>query len=361
VLDLPRWTTKTLLGLGTKIFGHKDLNQPFSLGRLAHSARRVLVIPPAGLAEMLHVYPAITLLRKALPDSRIICLVQGGQDEVLRNQVPVDDMIEFPEFGGARALWEYRPFVSEVRDRMIEAAFYFDFRYDLYRVLLPFACGARSRMVLQGEIGFPLFNVEIVPGEESTYFRERNLSLVKFLTRSDETPGEWGLPEKERNIAREIVKFRKPNPSDLLIGVDLSHTKSGERPPFDVMIRLAKSFEALKPSRIALLSDPDPAIKEDEIRRLGTYDWLDIPRKSFRDTLGILSQCNLLICGNTNLFHFAVAMGIPAFALFSDQEDRRWVPTGGAVQLVEQVEWSATPPAKLAMKMRDFACAPSRN
>ena len=44
-------------------------------------------------------------------------------------------------------------------------------------------------------------------------------------------------------IAREIVKFRKPNPSDLLIGVDLSHTKSGEKPPFDVMIRLAKSFE----------------------------------------------------------------------------------------------------------------------
>lgn len=357
---MPRWTTKTLMGLGTRFFGRKNLDQPFSLGRLAHSARRVLVIPPAGLAEMLHVYPAITLLRKALPDSRIICLVQDGQDEVLRNQVSVDDMIEFPEFTGASGLWEYRPFVAEVRDRMIEAAFYFDFRYDLYRVLLPLACGARSRLVLQGEIGYPLFNVEVVPGGESTYFRERNLSLVKFLIRSGESPSEWDLPEKERNIAREIVKFRKPNANDLLIGVDLSFTKSGEKPPFDITIRLAKSFEALKPSRIALLSDPAPAIKEDEIRRLGTYDWLDIPRKSFRDTLGILSQCDLLICGNTNLLHFAIAMGIPAFALFTDQEDRRWIPTIGAFQLVEEGEWSTTAPAKLAMKMRDFACAPSR-
>lgn len=358
---MPRWTTKKLVGLATKFFGRKNLNQPFSLGRLAHSARRVLVIPPAGLAEMLHVYPAITLLKKALPDSRIICLVQHGQDEVLRNQVSVDDMIDLPEFTGARALWEYRPFISEMKDRMIEAAFYFDFRYDLYRVLLPFLCEARSRLILQGEIGYPLFNVEIVPGADSSYFMERNLSLVKFLTRSGETWDQWKLPEKERNIAREIVKFRKPDSNELLVGVDLSYTKSGEKPPFDTTIRLAKSFEALKPSRIALLSDPDPAIKEDEIRRLGTYDWLDIPRKSFRDTLGILSQCNLLISGNSNLLHFATAMGIPSFALFTDEEDRRWIPTGGAFQLVEQAVWSATPPAKLAMQMRDFACAPSRS
>ena len=358
---MPRWTTKKLMGLATKFFGRKNLNQPFSLGRLAHGARRVLVIPPAGLAEMLHVYPALTLLLKALPDSRIICLVQSGQDEVLRSQVSVDDMIDFPEFTGARAIWEYRPFVSEMRDRMIEAAFYFDFRYDLYRVLLPYLCGARSRLILQGEIGYPLFNVEVVPSADSSYFLKRNLSLVKFLTRSSDAWSEWNLPEKERKIAREIVKFRKPDSSELLVGVDLSYTKSGEKPPFDTAIRLARSLEALKKSRIALLSDPTPAIKEDEIRRLGTYDWLDIPRKSFRDTLGILSQCNLLISGNTNLLHFATAMGIPSFALFTDEEDRRWIPTGGNFELVEQAVWSTTAPAKLAMKMRDFACAPSRS
>jgi ADP-heptose:LPS heptosyltransferase len=270
-------------------------------------------------------------------------------------------MIDFPEFTGARAIWEYRPFVSEMRDRMIEAAFYFDFRYDLYRVLLPYLCGARSRLILQGEIGYPLFNVEVVPSADSSYFLKRNLSLVKFLTRSSDAWSEWNLPEKERKIAREIVKFRKPDSSELLVGVDLSYTKSGEKPPFDTAIRLARSLEALKKSRIALLSDPTPAIKEDEIRRLGTYDWLDIPRKSFRDTLGILSQCNLLISGNTNLLHFATAMGIPSFALFTDEEDRRWIPTGGNFELVEQAVWSTTAPAKLAMKMRDFACAPSRS
>ncbi len=357
---MPTWSTRTLVGITSKLFGSKNLNQPFSLARLAQSARRVLVIPPCGLAEMLLLYPALTLLRSALPESRIIGLVEGGQPDVFRNLNAIDDLVDFPRFSGARGLLGYRAFVAEIRERMPEAVFYFDFRYDFYRVVLPLLSRARLRFKLQGEIGYPLFNVEVVPSRDATYFREQNMSLVKFLTPDGVEWQNWSLPENEVKIARAIVKFRNPNASDLLIGVDLSATKTGERSPFDVAIRLARSFAALKPCRIALLSDPQPAVKDDEIRRMGPYDWLDIPRKSFRDTLGILSQCDLLISGNTNLFHFAVAMGIPSFVLFSDSDDRRWIPGEGVFEVVEEQAWTSTPPAKLAMKMRDFVCIPSR-
>jgi ADP-heptose:LPS heptosyltransferase len=360
VFSLPGWTTKALAGMASRLFGSKNLNQPFSLGRLALSARRVLVIPPSGLAEMLLLYPALTLLRAALPESRIICLVDDGQGEVLRGDRVVDDLVELPQLSGVRGLWQFRAFVAEMRDRMVEAVFYFDFRHDLYRILLPILSGARLRLTLQGEIGYPLFNVEVVPSQDSSYFRDLNLCLVRFLSQRQNQWRSWQLPEKEVKIAREIVRFRKPNQTDLLVGVDLSYTKSGDRPPFEVAIRLAKSFEALRPSRIALLSDPAPAITDEEIRRLGTSDWLDIPRKSFRDTLGILSQCDLLVTGNGNLMHFAVAMGVPAFILLSEQDDRRWVPTSGEFRVVQEEIWSSTPPAKLAMQMRDFVCASSR-
>jgi len=357
---LPGWSTKTLAGIASKFYGGKEMNQPFSLGRVAQSARRVLAVPGAGLAEMLVAYPAMSLLRTALPDSRIICLVDDGQAELLRDNDVVDDTIVFPEFKGASGVFKFRPFVSEIRERMFEAVFYFDFRYEFYRVLLPAVSGARLRVKLKDEIGYPLFNVEVIPRPDSTYFKDRNLCLVKFLAPDANKWRDWKIPEKESKIAREIVKFRKPKSGDLLIGVDLSYTKKGNKPPFDTQIRLARSFQALKPSRIALLSDPRPAVKDEEIRRLGNYDWLDIPRKNFRDTLGILSQCDLLITGNCNLLHFALAMEIPSFILFSRGEDRRWLPTQGIFQVVEEEVWAATPPAKLAMQMRDFACAPSR-
>jgi ADP-heptose:LPS heptosyltransferase len=167
-------------------------------------------------------------------------------------------------------------------------------------------------------------------------------------------PDFWELPGKEIEIAREIIKFRKPDPNEILVGVDLGMTKAAGPPPFDTMVRLARSFSALRPCRIALLSDPEPGIKDDEIARFGDYEWLDIPRKSFRDTLGILSQCDLFITANTTLFHFSVAMGVPTFALFSDKDDLRWIPGAANFDLIDEEKWSQTPPAKLAMQMRDF-------
>ena len=349
-----------MLSVASKLFARRNIDQPFSLSELRESARRVLTIAPVGLAEMLLLYPALSLLRKALPSSRLICIVEGNQADLLRGEALVDDFVQFPELKGTRGVMTYRSLVADIRDRAVEAAFYFDFRYDFYRQFLPLLAGARLRAKLRGDAGYPLFNVEVVPKDETAYFLDLNLSLVRFLTSYDVEPDFWSLPEKEIEIAREIIRFRKPDPNQLLVGVDLSSTKSGEAPPFDVAVRLARSFSALKPSRIALLSDPDPAVKDDEIKRFGDYEWLDIPRKSFRDTLGILSQCDLFITANTTLFHFAVAMGVPTFALFAEKEDLRWIPGTGNFDIIDEEKWSEMPPAKLAMQMRDFVLSVAR-
>jgi len=351
---LPQWPTRGMLSVASKLFARRNIDQPFSLSDLRENARRVLTIAPAGLAEMLLLYPALSLLRKALPSSRLICIVEGNQADLLRGEALVDDFVQFPEFSGTRGIMTYRSFVADIRDRAVEAAFYFDFRYDFYRQFLPLLAGVRLRAKLRGDAGYPLFNVEVVPKDENAYFLDLNLALVRFLTTYGDEPDYWSLPEKEVEIAREIIRFRKPNTNEMLVGVDLSSTRTGDAPPFDVEVRLARSFSALKPSRIALLSDPDPGIKEDEISRFGDYEWLDIPRKSFRDTLGILSQCDLFITANTSLFHFAVAMGVPTFALFSAKDDLRWIPGTGNFELIDEEKWSQTPPAKLAMQMRDF-------
>jgi hypothetical protein len=42
----------------------------------------------------------------------------------------------------------------------------------------------------------------------------------------------------------------------------------------------------------------------------------------------LVAQCDLFIAGNTDLLHFAVAMGVPTVALFSDEEDPAFRPTG---------------------------------
>lgn len=351
---MPGWTTKALLKIAAKILGNEHTNEPFSLARIGQSARRVLIVPAKGLAEILLTYPALSLLRKSLPESRIVCLVEGAQAEVLRNFGIVDEFVELPRFAGARGLFTYKAFVKTIRERMAEAAFCFDFRQDFHRIMLPMLSGARLRFKLKDEIGYPLFNVEVIPSHGTSYLRDLNISLVRFLADKGMRYDQWHLPEKEVRIAREIIRLRKPDPSDLLVALDLSYTKSGDRPPFEVEVRLARSFAALRPAKIILLGDPEPAISEEEIRELGPYDWLRIPQKTFRDTLGILSQCDLFISANTNLFHFAICMNVPVYGLFSNKDEVIWIPPDGCFELIDEKTWQSMPPARLAMRMRDF-------
>ena len=123
------------------------IGQPFSFSRLLAGARRVLVIPPAGLAEMLHVYPALTLLRQALPHSRIIAVMEHEQVELLRDGNPVDDIIEFPQGGGFKGLRSYRKLILEIKERMAEAAFHFDFRSEFHRLFLPLLAGVNLSLI----------------------------------------------------------------------------------------------------------------------------------------------------------------------------------------------------------------------
>ncbi len=352
--ELNEFLSQLLIRSASAIFRLRRQGDRFSLARIAQSARRVLVIPPSGLAEVMLTYPAISILRKALPESKIACLIEREQMDVLRGFADIDEYIELPDLSGMKAMGNYRALIADVKEKMIEAVFFFDFRWDFYRMVLPILCDAKVRIHLRNTVGYPLFNVEVVPKSEASYLSDRNLCLVSFLAGEDKKPEQWRLPENEQRIAREIAGLRRTIPSEMLVAVDLSYTKSGEKSPYEIALKLAKSYSALVSSKIVLLSDPKPCITPEETQRIGSFEWFQVRGKNFRDTLGMLSQCDLLISANTNLFHFGVAMGIPTFGLFSSKDGSIWIPKKGRFEIVDQEVWMNTPPAQLAMRMRDF-------
>ena len=46
----------------------------------------------------------------------------------------------------------------------------------------------------------------------------------------------------------------------------------------------------------------------------------------WRERLALLSRCDLLVAGNTEFFHAAVAAGVPSLGLFSAADSSRWEP-----------------------------------
>lgn len=346
--------SELLVRLAAGIFRIKIRGERFSLAKITQSARRVLVIPPSGLAEIMLIYPAMTVLRKALPDSKIVCLLEREQVEVLRNLSGIDEYIDLPDLSGISGIRNYMSLIADVKEKMIEAVFFFDFRRDFYRMVLPLLCKAKVRVHLKNDIGYPLFNVEVIPRNEETYLTDLSLCLVSFLGGNDKKPEPWRLSESEQRIAREIVRLRKSSSNELLVAVDLSYTKSGEKPPYEIALKLVRAYSALVASKIVLLSDTRPGVTVEETQKIGSFEWFQIKGKNFRDTLGMLSQCDLLISANTNLFHFAITMGTPTFGLFSRKDGPVWIPKQGRFEIVQEQVWMNMPPAELAMRMRDF-------
>jgi len=66
--------------------------------------------------------------------------------------------------------------------------------------------------------------------------------------------------------------------------------------------------------------------------------------------VALLSQCDLFLAGNTNLFHFASALRVPTIGLFTKLDRSGWIPEG-----VPNVRiFQGTRGEKLSLK--DFFC-----
>jgi hypothetical protein len=83
-----------------------------------------------------------------------------------------------------------------------------------------------------------------------------------------------------------------------------------------------------------------PLGRPEENERLSSLEVLltNVPSGLSRETLLevvlLLSQCDLLVAGNTDTFHFAVAMGVPAIGLFHESDPDCWRPRDRALTRV---------------------------
>jgi hypothetical protein len=76
---------------------------------------------------------------------------------------------------------------------------------------------------------------------------------------------------------------------------------------------------------IVLSIDPDDASVH-EFKRYLKSSCLHVALRGMRDVFSFACCCDLLLSGNTELFHFAVALKVPMLGLLAADEEERWVP-----------------------------------
>ncbi len=302
--------------------------------------RSFLVIEPWGIGDVVLSTALLQALRTNFPGARITILAKEFARELLEYSGLVDDVIafDFPwtAFSGKLAPGKYAPkqFQSLIR-RLREHDFdvSFDARRDIRSNVLTYFAGARRRIGYDFGGGSHFLTDVLPSGAQDEHKVSDWLALLSPLgvPRSEYVPS-LKLTEGEKANARRRIR---------LLGLSTEKPLMGIHPGASQLVR------RWNPDRFAAVIDAlaaDPALQvvvfeEREGDSANISPQRPVPRiqGTLRGFMGLVSQCDILLCADSGPMHIANALGVPVTALFGPQR-REWYGPRGALDNVVQID-----------------------
>jgi ADP-heptose:LPS heptosyltransferase len=312
-------------------FYRKGAESSFTVPGFLSEESRLLCIDPGDLSDVLFHIPLLTAIRRRYPGTKMdFLLPEKHAPLVVPSGLARQCMLYKP---GQLNPW--RPSYNSLL-RKLGAG-----RYDVALVmsttpqpqleLAALASGAALRYGPSHEDAWPAVNFELRIPESAGYMGDRLRHAAPFLGFSpDDMKTRWPLPmDKVRQKAQQ-VHFHKPNPDQMLIGVDPGPGKSGHAFALENMQFLVRQLTSQLVCKVITLGDPEQKERLTRFESMLSGVPLGLERETLLEMILLLVQCDLFVSGNTDFFHFAVAQGVPAVGLFSKSDAARWVPADRA-------------------------------
>ncbi len=310
-----------------RTLGLAPLDREFKLSGDLADMSRVLFVGSGQLSDIIFHLPLLARIHEQWPELELQVLVDERWAEFLRREEMLSGLLVYRgDQLRARSSSYYR-LLKEVRDRNFDAVFLMGEEADGPRDLVAYASQAPLRVgVYQPERdsmlncmlrwqGQDRYKMEM-PGEFSRLF---GLSYDPWGWRFEARP-------EEQRAADQMIHFRKPISDQLLIAVDPGVGKGQGRVAADSLAYLVNHISEHLRAKVLFLHLPGAESEAAELTRLLRGEILDMPRQGLRESLALLTRCNLFLSGNTELFHVAVAAGVPALGLFIESDGKRWEP-----------------------------------
>lgn len=309
-------------------FLRKGQQEAFSVPGELGAESRVLCIDAGDLSDTLFHMPLLTAFKRRHPDAELDFLVPEPHLDLVVRTGLVRECLVYKS--GQLSPWRpaYGSLLKRLGTGQYDVAVVMSFVPKPRLEMGALASGARMRMGPSHAGGWPAVNFEVrTRSDTGGYLGDRMALAAPFLGFDPaELRSRWPLPDEAVRRAAQQVHFHKPNPEEMLIGVDPGRTKGGQVFATENLLFLMRQLQSQFVCKVLPLGLPEDA---DHLNRFET-GLSDVPiglqRDTLLDVLVLLSQCDLFLAGNTDLFHFAVAMEVPTVGLFSASEAAYYVP-----------------------------------
>jgi heptosyltransferase II len=310
-----------------RTLGLAPLDREFKLRGDLSDMERILFVGSGQLSDILFHLPLMARIHERWPGLELQVLVEEGWAEFLRREEMLSGLLVYRgDQLRARSSSYYR-LLKEVRDRNFDAVFLMGEEADGPRDLVAYASQAPLRVGVFQPQRESMLNCMLRWQGQDRYKMEMPGELSRIFGLSYDPDG-WRFearPEEQR-AADQMIHFRKPIGDQLLIAVDPGVGKGHGRLAVDSLGYLVNHISEQLRAKVLFLHLPGAEANAAELMRLLRGEVLDMPRQGLRETLALLTRCNLFLSGNTELFHVAVAAGVPALGLFTEGDGKRWEP-----------------------------------
>jgi ADP-heptose:LPS heptosyltransferase len=300
--------------------------QPFSMPHDLTSSRGLLLIDSGDVTDLLFSAPFVNYFHRNFPDVHISLLVHENHAEIAKNIMKIKRMITYQTKQLRLINTDYMSLLRRFKSRKADSAILLGRKYSLERYLIAFSSGARIRIGFENPLAFPFINCEIRLSEDVYEGNKMSRVLRSIGLKPDDGWRSIELSQRERNHAKQMIHFRKPEKDYLTVGIDPSRGKTKHHVIPEIIAYLANNLASRRKVKFLVLMDPWEDKIIDEFSQSLKSEIIDLKPANLNEAVAFLSQCDLFLSGNTNLFHFAAALEVPTVGLFTKYDGPKWIP-----------------------------------
>lgn len=315
---------------------------PFRLRRRTRrqrDIRRILVIEPWKIGDVVLATPILAELRARFPRAHIAILAQPYARDLLAESSLVDEVIDCDLPWTAQknkyrvtpaVLRDLRALIRRLRNESFDVTF--DARMDIRSNLMAAAIGAPRRIGYDIGGGDWLVTDALPSERDNTHKIEDWLALIQLLDgatspRIERTAPRLNVSENER-IAAENRLTAMVGEGRPTIGYHPGGSHPGKRWPRDRFKALIAELKSSVGGRHVVFLGPNDDSSSDWPEGTGEL------RPSLRELMALVSCCDIFVCNDSGPMHIADALGIPVVAIFEVGNPKWFGPSGSRATVI---------------------------
>jgi heptosyltransferase-1 len=294
--------------------------------------RRVAIIKPSALGDIIHALPVATALRRKFPQAELHWVVNASYASLLQGHPDLDEVVAFDRTGLRRNWWEASSrlfaFGEQLRKRRYDLVV--DLQGLLRSGLMAQLSGAPWKMGLRSarEGAGWFYNIRL-PDELWTMHAVDRYWLVaeafgvggtvkqfRFPTLETERSGTWG----------KLVPLPRP-----WVMINLGTRWETKRWPVAHFAALAQHLVMTTGGSVVLVGGAEEKVWADQLQQLWRRNVLSlVGQTTLRELVAVLDWADLVISNDSGPLHLAAALGKPVVSPFTCTSPIRTGPYGQA-------------------------------